>query len=161
MSFSPNPSRIRISSKWIRWIALCLPIVLMQLPSSAAITLRAEQIGDDVVITGSGMANLSGLSFFADNTSWTNLITDSQVYAGPDAFDDGNVSLYSGIIGPSIFGIDPTLYEVPDTVGSSGDLFGILADNGTGVAQLGHKVPLTDHRPTRTHSRSGEHLELG
>jgi hypothetical protein len=106
------------------------------LPSSALVTLRAEQIGPDVVITGSGTANLSGLTFDATDDFWTNTITESQVYAGPDAFSDGHVSLYSGITGSLAFGIVPGLYEVPDPVGSSGELFGILADNGSGVTQL-------------------------
>jgi hypothetical protein len=34
------------------------------------------------------------------------------------------------------FGIDSSLYELADPVGSSGDLFGILADNGSGATQL-------------------------
>jgi hypothetical protein len=131
-----KPLEIRVGAKWIHCLALCLPIVLMPLPSLAVITLRVEQVGPDVVITGSGTANLNGLTFNSDSTFWTNAITDGQVYVGPDAFNDGNVSLYGGISGPLAFGIDPSLYEVPDTVGSSGDLFGILADNGSGVTQL-------------------------
>jgi len=131
-----SPSKTSFSANWIHFLTLCLPIVLTPMPSSASITLRAEQMGPDVVITGSGTANLSGLTFDATDDSWTNTITDSQVYAGPDAFGDGNVSLYSGITGSLAFGIVPGLYEVPDPVGSSGDLFGILADNGSGVTQL-------------------------
>jgi hypothetical protein len=118
------------------WLTLCLPIVLTPMPSLASITLRVEQIGPDVVITGSGKANLGGLTFVANNNSWTNYISDIEVYVGPDVFNDGNVSLYSGIAGPLSFGIDSSLYELADNVGSSGDLFGILADNGNGINQL-------------------------
>lgn len=121
----------------MHFLAMSLPLALTPLPGFAVITLRAEQIGLDVVITGSGMANLNGLSFVNDENSWTNVVTDGQVYAGPYAFSDGTVSLYEGVVsGPSVFGLDPSLYELPDMVVSSGDLFGILADNGVGVTQL-------------------------
>jgi hypothetical protein len=135
MNLASSPSKIRADILKI-WLTLCLPIVLTPMPSSASITLRVEQIGLDVVITGSGTANLSGLTFVANNNFWTNYISDIEVYVGPDAFNDGNVSLYSGIAGPLSFGIDSSLYELADNVGSSGDLFGILADNGSGINQL-------------------------
>ena len=135
MHLAPGPSMIRIYILKI-WLTLCLPIVLTPMPSLASITLRVEQIGPDVVITGSGKANLGGLTFVANNNSWTNYISDIEVYVGPDVFNDGNVSLYSGIAGPLSFGIDSSLYELADNVGSSGDLFGILADNGNGINQL-------------------------
>jgi hypothetical protein len=135
MHLAPSPSKIRADILKI-WLTLCLPIVLTPMPSSASITLRVEQIGLDVVITGSGTANLSGLTFVANNNFWTNYISDIEVYVGPDAFNDGNVSLYSGIVGPLSFGIDSSLYELADNVGNSGDLFGILADNGSGINQL-------------------------
>jgi hypothetical protein len=126
----------RFAASFLHILSLCLPIVLMPLPSLALITLRVEQMGSEVVITGSGTANLAGLAFDAAVNSWTNAITDGQIYSGPAAFSDGNVNLYSGITGPSVFGVDPFLYEVPDNVGSSGDLFGILVDNASGVTQL-------------------------
>ena len=135
MHLAPGPSMIRTYILKI-WLTLCLPIVLTPMPSLASITLRVEQIGPDVVITGSGKANLGGLTFVANNNSWTNYISDIEVYVGPDVFNDGNVSLYSGIAGPLSFGIDSSLYELADNVGSSGDLFGILADNGNGINQL-------------------------
>ena len=135
MHLAPSPSMIRTYILKI-WLTLCLPIVLTPMPSLASITLRVEQIGPDVVITGSGKANLGGLTFVANNNFWTNYISDIEVYVGPDVFNDGNVSLYSGIAGPLSFGIDSSLYELADNVGSSGDLFGILADNGNGINQL-------------------------
>jgi len=122
MHFRPIRYKTHIKVNSLHLLAFCLPIALTPLPSSAFITLLVEQIGPDVVITGSGMANLRGLGFIADSTTWTNIIADSQVYAGSAAFGDGNVSLYGGITGSSAFGIDATLYEVPDMVGSSGDL---------------------------------------
>jgi hypothetical protein len=130
------PSGARYGANRIHFLALCLPIVLTPLPSLAFITLRAEQIGPDVVITGSGTANLSGLTFNVADNSWTNAITDSQIYAGADVFGNGSIDLYSGVTGPSTFGFDSGLYEVPDPLGSSGDLFGILGDTVSGVTQL-------------------------
>jgi hypothetical protein len=135
------------------WMTLCLPIVLTPMPSLASITLRVEQIGPDVVITGSGKANLSGLTFVANNNFWTNYISDIEVYVGPDAFNDGNVSIYSGIAGPLSFGIDSSLYELADNVGSGGDLFGILADNGSGINQLVLPLGYSSNSPLNGVSR--------
>jgi hypothetical protein len=116
---------------------LILPSFFAPLPGFAAITLRVEQGGADVVVTGSGSANLSSLTIDDPKSNWSNYLTDVEIYAGPDAFLNGNVTLFSGITsGPLAFGTDPTVYEFPASVGSSGDLFGISSDDGTGVSQL-------------------------
>jgi len=87
-----------------------------------------------VVITGSGWANTFALTADGTDSSWTNLLTDSQLYAGPDAFSDGSVSLWSGISGPLLIGSDATVFEIPSS--GSGQLFGILANNGSGASRL-------------------------
>jgi hypothetical protein len=107
-------------------------------PTFAALVLRVEQIGADIRISGSGTANLSALIWDGDSTSWANYLTDAEIYAGPAAFTDGHVSLFSGLVGPSAFGGDPSLYVLPDIAGSGGDLFGIYAASRapSGVNQL-------------------------
>jgi len=93
-----------------------------------------QQVNGGVVITGSGWANTFALTADGTNTRWTNLLTDSQLYAGPDAFSDGSVSLWSGLSGPLVFGTDVNVLETPTS--GTGQLFGILADNGSGASRL-------------------------
>ena len=105
-------------------------------PSHGEVLLRVEQVGGDVRVSGSGSAVTTGLTSAGSNFSWTSALTDAQIYAGPLAINDGNVNLYSGLVGPLAFGSDPGVYELPDAAGSGGDLFGILADDGNGFPQL-------------------------
>lgn len=109
----------------------------------AALLLRVEQIGSDVVITGSGSANLTDLTSEGFANSWTNYLTDAEIYTGPDAFNNGSVSLYSGITGPSLFGSDPGVLEVPDAVGSGGDLFGIQAASASSISANQLVLPIS------------------
>jgi hypothetical protein len=104
---------------------------MIPLPVKAAIVLRVQQVGSGVLISGSGSANTAALTSIGVDSQWTNALTDTQLYAGPDAFSDGQVSRFSGLVGPLVFGNDPALVEYPSATGSGGDLFGILADNGS------------------------------
>jgi hypothetical protein len=54
--------------------------------------LVVEQVGNDVVVTGSGKAITSGLTSLGNAPDFTNVYTYSQVYSGPAAFDNGAVS---------------------------------------------------------------------
>ena len=120
--------------------ALLAPPLLAPRPASAIVTLRVQQVGNDVVITGSGSAITTGLTPAGTDNDYTNVLTDAQIYAGPDVFGDGSggggdVSLWSNISsGPLAFGSDPLVFENPSS--GSGDLFGILADNGSGASYL-------------------------
>jgi len=99
-------------------------------PVNAGLTLSVSQLGSDVRVLGSGSANTSSLISEGHRNDWTNVLTDSQIYAGPDAFSDGSVSLWSGLSGPLLFGNDAAVTENPSS--GTGALFGIVADNGTG-----------------------------
>lgn len=112
--------------------ALLAPALLAPRPASAIVTLRVQQVGNDVVITGSGTANTTALTPAGTGNDYTNILTDAQIYAGPAAFADGSVSLWSNISEPLAFGSDPTLAENP----SSGDgaLFGIVANYFGGIS---------------------------
>ena len=114
--------------------ALLAPALLAPRPASAIVTLRVQQVGNNVVITGSGTANTTALTPAGTDNDYTNILTDAQIYAGPAAFADGSVSLWSNISEPLAFGSDPTLAENPST--GSGALFGILANNGSDASRL-------------------------
>ena len=108
--------------------------VLGAQPTHAVLLLQAEQLGNDVVITGSGSANTSALTNVGNVNDFTNVLTDSQIAAGPEAFDTGLVTLWSGITGPVSFGSDPNFVQSPDS--GSGTLFGIIASNLTPSPQI-------------------------
>jgi hypothetical protein len=98
-------------------------------PVEAVILLKAEQIGNNVHIIGSGSANLSSLIYQTTDTSFQNVITDTQVFAGASIFAGSQVDLYGNILtGPGTISSHSSLTEEPDPVLSSGDLFGILTD---------------------------------
>jgi hypothetical protein len=99
------------------------------LPAEAVITLRVDQIGNDVIVSGSGKANLTALNFSYTSTSFQNVMTDIQIYAGPNLFASGEVDVYEGILtGPMTISSNPLLVEEPDAIASTGDLFGIITD---------------------------------
>lgn len=105
-------------------------------PANAVMRLVVEQVGSDVVMSGSGTANTSGLASSGSVSDFTNVYTYSQAYAGPAAFDNGAVSFWSGLSGPTVFGSDQDVTENPDQATSTGQLFGILAGSNTGSPQL-------------------------
>jgi hypothetical protein len=119
--------------------ALLAAVLLAPRPASAIVTLRVQQVGNDVVITGSGTANTTDLTSAGTDNDFTNVLSDAQIYAGPDVSADtqgggGDVSLWSGLTGPLSFGSDNSVFENPSS--GSDDLFGILADNGSSASRL-------------------------
>jgi hypothetical protein len=105
----------------------------------SAIRLTVKQVGNDVVVIGKGSANTNGLAPKIPVDDYTNVLTDTQIYAGPDAFTGVtippvDVNLWGGLTGPSLFGTDPNISETP--IFGSGDLFGIVAGNGQGQSFL-------------------------
>ncbi len=102
-------------------------------PARAVVVLSVQQVGTDVFISGSGSANTAGLVSAGSRSEWTNVLTHTQIYAGHSAFEDGTVSLWTGLNGPMVFGFDTNVVENPSPA-SSGSLFGIVADNFEGSA---------------------------
>lgn len=125
-------SAIGATLSWAVWLSAGL---FSAMPASAAIVLEVQQQGANVTIQGSGSANLAGLLSAGSSSSWNNILTNTDVYAGPAAFNDGSVSLWQGLTGPLSISAN-SIYEVPDDSGSTGDLFGILANNGSDVPRL-------------------------
>ena len=93
--------------------------------ANAAMILRLEEVGGDVVITGSGSINLSGLTLKTSPNDYDNIFTPTQLYAGPEFISDG-VTQWSGLTGPSIiFESGAALHA--DT--GTGNLFGVVSDD--------------------------------
>jgi hypothetical protein len=110
--------------------------LLSPLPAWAVIVITVQQEGADVVIRGSGSADTASLTSDDGTASdFTNVLTDVQLYAGLAAFGDGEVRLWSGLLGPLLIGSDPTVAAIPET-SSNGDLFGIISAGALGTSQL-------------------------
>lgn len=109
-------------------------------PAQATMLLKLEEIGGNVVVTGSGSVNLDGLTFDRSSDTFTNVLTSIQVYAGPNSFDDGSVDIYSGLTGSPSIGSDPLVSENPTSFSGS-NLFGLVSNDqsnsdGSGKALL-------------------------
>jgi hypothetical protein len=105
----------------------------------SAIVLTVKQDGNDVVVSGSGSANTTDLPTPTSILAYTNVLYFNQIYAGPAAFEDippaFPVDQWSGITGPHSISNDPLIIATNPTSGS-GDLFGVVADNGSGESLL-------------------------
>lgn len=105
--------------------------------ADAAMILRLEQVGGDVVVRGSGTINLSGLTPQGTDNTYTNIFTDIQVYAGPaPEVPDGHVKFWSGLTGgaPTISNSGDFIEPDHSSSASFGDLFGLVSqDTRAGV----------------------------
>src|SRR5262245_33863173 len=94
-----------------------------------AYTVTLEQMGANVVATGSGAINLTGLTFFSSGTSFTARIFASGgfIVTGPTG-GSGDVDTYNGFTGPTSFGSG--FFFFPNT--GSGDIVGLDAQSRGG-----------------------------
>ena len=120
--------------------------------------LTVKQVGNDVVVSGSGSANIESLPDPDRVNDYTNVLTDSQIYAGPAAFSGGttpvppvDVYKWSGLLGPSSFGNDINIRANPDS--GEDDFFGIVADNQMGQSLLVLPLNYTSGDPLKGTSR--------
>lgn len=108
--------------------------------ADAAMILRLEEVGGDVVVKGSGTINLGLFASEGTSDTFTNLFNDIQIYAGPAAEnDDGQVGFWSGLTGGPAT-ISSTVDNFTPAVSSSvsfGDLFGIISNDGSGTDGAG------------------------
>jgi hypothetical protein len=104
--------------------------------ADAAMILRLEEVGGDVVVRGSGSINLSGLTFKDSPEVYDNIFTSIQLYAGPETISDG-VDQWSGLIGPSTISTI-SAGPIPADTGT-GHLFGIVSDD---TSEGGTRLPL-------------------
>jgi hypothetical protein len=107
-----------------------LPLVLFGLavtslfsvqPAQADYIVTLEQVGSNVVATGSGAINLTGLTFFSTGPSSAGMLAaNGVILTGPTAV--GSADAYITVSGPTSFGTN--MLPTPASSGS-GDLVGI------------------------------------
>ncbi len=91
-------------------------------PAKAAIIITATEVGGGIVISGSGTANLAGLTKFSANPSASTPVINPQFplfQVGANAL----VDVYQVLQGPDNFG--PGVTSNAFSLGATGDLFGI------------------------------------
>ena len=104
--------------------------------ADAAMILRLEEVGGDVVVRGSGSINTAGLTLVESLDNYNNIFTAIQLYVGPATTGVGvSVDQWSGLMGPSAISTDDLLAIDPDSV--TGNLFGIVSNDGSGTGGAG------------------------
>src|SRR6476620_5093943 len=111
-------------------LAIVLAWLLSVRPAQAGYVVTLQQVGPDVVATGSGAINLTGLSFSQSGSVNPGIraervspVGSSLIYTGPTS---SSVDLYSGATGPTSFGSFPFIF-VRSANSGSGDMVGISA----------------------------------
>ena len=103
---------------------------LFSVQPTQAYTVALEQMGANVVATGSGAINLTGLTFFNSGIDFTARIRAGVgvIITGPQG-GSGDVDLYTGFTGPTSFGSG--FFFFPNA--GSGDIVGIDAQSFGGL----------------------------
>ena len=103
--------------------------------SHAAIVITLQQVGANVVETGSGSANLTALTFVGNGTFSGAVIPNvgnSQAIVGPSV--NAPVSIFTGASGPTNFGLGSGAFASSGT----GAVFGIFQDGTRLVVPQGY-----------------------
>ena len=104
-------------------LALVLAWLISVRPAQAGYVVTLQQVGPDVVATGSGAINLHGLTFY-QSSSQDPAISSSggfaSIYTGPTS---SIVDLYGAPNGPTSFG----MHFASSASSGSGDMVGIVA----------------------------------
>jgi hypothetical protein len=96
---------------------------LLALPAQAGYVVTLEQVGRNVVATGSGSIDLTGLSFAGPGLSGSRLFPSAaEIITGPGQEGLLRSDLYTGYTGPTSFGSGG---EATPNTGGSGDIVGI------------------------------------
>jgi PEP-CTERM motif len=109
--------------------ALAAALALCVVPARAGFIITIDQVGPDVVATGSGSLNLTGLTFNGTVDSAPGV---TPIFANI-TFGEGLISTgddYGPLMGPSSFG--PGIGDIPTSF--SGDTFGVV--NGIGNVRV-------------------------
>ena len=109
----------------IRVLAAALGLVICATrPAHGALILSMQEMGGDVVVSGSGTVNLSDLVFFADRAA--RALIGSALFLGADPSALVDVDLYDGLSGPTTFRSDNT-FSIEASSGT-GDRFGVFPE---------------------------------
>jgi hypothetical protein len=84
-------------------VAMLVGFGLSAPPAQAGYTVTLEQVGSDVVATGSGTIDLAGLSFVMSGGTAAQIEPDAAVEGAGPAINTP-IDIYSGVAGPSTFG---------------------------------------------------------
>jgi hypothetical protein len=121
-------------------LAIVLAWLLSVRPAQAGYTVTLQQVGPDVVATGSGAINLTGLTFLSSGSVVNPAIhphpligeARASIYTGPTS---SSVDRYDGLSGPQSFGSGPFTFVIPASSGS-GDMVGISTGGCCGINLL-------------------------
>src|SRR6266480_5329036 len=103
-------------------LAIVLALLLSVRPAQAGYIVTLQQVGPNVVATGSGVINLTGLTFFQAGSQNPLIRPDGSgaaIFTGPTS---SNVDIYFEPNGPMSFGSNPFVLSA-----RSGDMVGIAA----------------------------------
>lgn len=116
----------RMAGAAVLGAAVLLGSTLYAVPAHADYVLTLTQVGSNVVATGNGTIDLTGLKYAATPSTTAEVIPHfGAIITGPT--DSGLVDLYTGFSGPTNFGAGTT----PTSASTgSGDLVGITAAAG-------------------------------
>jgi len=96
-------------------ISAVMLIGLSAPPAQAGYVVTLEQVGGDVVATGSGAIDLTGLSLDINFSGLASMIPSiGQILTGPALPDSSNIDVYTGITpitGPANFGSGPGAFS--------------------------------------------------
>jgi hypothetical protein len=125
MTKSLNAARIEVRTMTLRVAAPALTLVLCAAvrPASAGVIINVNQVGPDVVATGSGSIDLTGLTYSfsaADAAGVSGMV--GGVAMGPAVFTPDDI--YVGVTGPTSYGPGGLAHATS----GFGDVFGV---NGT------------------------------
>ena len=115
-------------------LAVTIACGLSARPAQAGYIVTLNQVGPDVVATGIGPIDLTGLFFDANVSTGSNIQADAAViFTGPATSSNG--SRYAGIGGPTSFG---TAASTTFASSGSGDLVGIIGKYGYLIVPMGY-----------------------
>ena len=130
--------------------AVAMLIGLSALPAQAGYVVDLTQVGSDVVATGSGAIDTTGLSFVSSfNNSAFIGPSIGLIYTGPAFPDLSEVDRYNGIAGPTSFGSGGESFPIS----GGGDLVGVQANIAAVFVPTGY-VSGTPLSGTSTYSGS-------
>ena len=113
-------------------LAIVLAWLLSVRPAQAGYIVTLQQVGPDVVATGSGPIDLTGLSFFITQSGGAAMEPQlGNIFTGQHALSE---SIYLGISGPTSFGSGGV--AIPNS--ASGDQVGIAGNAGFLLVPTGY-----------------------